>query len=444
MEKKIKKIIQQYQLIHRTDVIRFIKTNPENLGIDELSRISELVNNSRVDTAAYYTDKETLVSISSYLPELSSDEIHVLEPSVGVGNFLQIIIEKYSDCKKLVIDVNDIDAESIEVTRLLNSYRKIPENVTINYSVGDFLTQNIDKRYDLVIGNPPFLRLSRKSSQLIEYCELFLDDITTNISGFFLQKAAKISKNIVMIMPKYFLSNTDFTETRKRIEDFSIDYILDFGEKGFKGVLIETIALFINTEKPGTETVVYSITKNIMNKLPQDKMTSSEFPTWLLYRNDFFDQIASKMQFDIFKVFRDRQLTNSVLQERGDIQVLKSRNIKRDGTGIISLDNYDVFISSRDVRSYTVSKYLNRDDVFLTPNMTYYPRVIRKPKKTLVNGSVAILEKKLDVEITDKHLKFLSEKVFEKFYSIARNYSTRSLNIDASSVFYFGLYDSNK
>lgn len=72
--------------------------------------------------------------------------------------------------------------------------------------------------------------------------------------------------------------------------------------------------------------------------------------------------------------------------------------------------------------------------------MTYYPRVIKKPKGTLVNGSVAILEPKIGIEVTDKHLSFLCSNQFEKFYAIARNYSTRSLNIDANSVYFFGLY----
>lgn len=33
-----------------------------------------------------------------------------------------------------------------------------------------------------------------------------------------------------------------------------------------------------------------------------------------------------------------------------------------------------------DVLSVEVKKYLNRDDVYLTPNMTYNPRVMRKQK----------------------------------------------------------------
>jgi len=71
--------------------------------------------------------------------------------------------------------------------------------------------------------------------------------------------------------------------------------------------------------------------------------------------------------------------------------------------------------------------------------MTYYPRVIKKPKGAVVNGSVAILENISNKEITNKQLKFFSSSTFEEFYRIARNYSTRSLNIDSNSVTFFGL-----
>ena len=72
--------------------------------------------------------------------------------------------------------------------------------------------------------------------------------------------------------------------------------------------------------------------------------------------------------------------------------------------------------------------------------MTYYPRVIKKPKNTLINGSVAVLINKSNLEIKKEHIDFLCSETFERFYSIARNYSTRSLNIDKNSVKFFGLY----
>src|SRR5699024_3357496 len=342
-EQMIKKLIKKYNIQHREDVVRFIENNPENLRVEELSRIAELINNGRSDTAAYYTDPDTLLTLEKHLPEIEKKVIRILEPSVGVGNFLQTIIDKYSYAERVIIDVNDIDENSIKLTKLLNRYRRVPKNVEISYNVGDFLCPFFNKKYDLVIGNPSFLRLNKKKG-LSDYSIRFNDYITTNISGFFLQKAIDISDHIVLIMPKYFLNNPDFKNTRNRVKKSSIDTIIDFGEKGFKGVLIETIAIFINTQKKPDRTLSYSVTKDLYNSQKQSLLTSEDYPYWLLYRNEYFNNIASKMKFGVFSVFRDRQLTNSVIKSVGDIPVLKSRNINRDGSGITSIEGYDGFI----------------------------------------------------------------------------------------------------
>lgn len=441
-EQQIKRIINDYKLNRREDVIEFINVNPEGLDIQALSRIAELVNNGRVDTSAYYTDDLILTEIEKYLPEINKSVISILEPSVGVGNFLQIIIERYSYAKKLIIEVNDIDGKSIELLKALNKYRDIPEHVEIIYSNEDFLSpffSDFKTKYDLAIGNPPFTKLNRQNG-LSEYSITFNDNNTTNLSGFFLQKCMDISDRVVMILPKYFLNAPNFLVTRNRAGEKKIERILDFGEKGFKGVLIETIAIYIDMLHEADKTISYSLTKGIENIQDQQILTSSEFPSWLLYRNEFFNEIASKMKFDIFNVFRDRELTNSVLKTSGEVPVIKSRNILRDGSSIVSIDGYDSFINKNEVEKYAVGKYFAREDVYLSPNMTYYPRVIKKPKNTLVNGSVAVLENKTNLEIKKEHIDFLCSETFERFYSIARNYSTRSLNIDKNSVKFFGLY----
>jgi len=427
-------------LRHREEVLSFIKKNPEELTVTELSRLSEIVNNSRVDTAAYYTDEILLNEIGENLPDIEKKTIRILEPSVGTGNFIQLIVNKYRDAERLIIDVNDIDEKSIEIAKLLNQLRDIPRNIEINYFVEDFLNPFFFRKYDLVVGNPPFSKLSNNTG-LADYAQTFSDNVTKNLSAFFLQKAVEMGDKVVMILPKYFLSSDEFSLTRNRISQYRIDKILDFGEKGFKGVLIETIAIFMDTQKKPEKTISYSITFDIRNEQSQKKLTHSEFNSWLIYRDSFFDEIAGKMKFGIFKVFRDRQLTNSILKDKGDVRVLKSRNISRDGKSFLEIAGYDAFVDRKQVAKFSVSKYFERDDVYLAPNMTYYPRVIKKPKNTLVNGSVAILENISGQKIKKEQLEFLSGSVFEKFYRIARNYSTRSLNIDNNSVQFFGLYE---
>lgn len=84
------------------------------------------------------------------------------------------------------------------------------------------------------------------------------------------------------------------------------------------------------------------------------------------------------MQFGLFEVFRDRQITNSVLVKNG-IRVIKSRNIDENGK-IISIENYDSYIQKEVLNPFKIASFLDRDDVYLTPNMTYKPRILKKKR----------------------------------------------------------------
>ncbi|MDE8087866.1 Eco57I restriction-modification methylase domain-containing protein [Erysipelothrix rhusiopathiae] len=436
--KKYNKYITDNGIDSRNDVIKLIKKNPDNLDLESLSIIAETVNNKRTDTAAFYTDTTILKHIKNQLPIINKKSVRVLEPSVGIGNFLPIIIEKYSHNKELIIDVVDLDSKSLEILKELNKYRDIPKNVKINYFNQNYLEFETSVKYDLVVGNPPFFNL-KIDNGLAKYRDKFVDESNKNIAGFFFLNAIKMSRYVFFVMPKYLLHNEEYKNVRFKLKERKIMSILDFGETGFKGVLIETIAILIDNESFPDKTNVVSIQKKFSLIQLQESITCSDYPTWIIYRNKFFDEIANRMIFDVFTVFRDRQITNKILGDRGEIRVLRSRNIKRDGNGILDIPGYDKYTDHDKVIKFSSYKYLQNDEVFLCPNMTYYPRVIKKPKNVLVNGSIAILQLKHYNEIKESQLKYFSTKEFEEFYRIARNHSTRSLNLDKNSIFYFGL-----
>jgi len=149
--------------------------------------------------------------------------------------------------------------------------------------------------------------------------------------------------------------------------------------------------------------------------------------------------VSRKLQFGVFNVFRDRQITNKLLQSSGDIRVIKSRNISDDGQEILDIDGYDTYIDNEQATKLSVYGFKDRNNVYLTPNMTYKPRVIKKPMGVLVNGSVAVLIPKSDIEVSKSQMLYFSTDEYRQFYQIARNYQTRSLNVDACSVFFYGL-----
>lgn len=149
------------------------------------------------------------------------------------------------------------------------------------------------------------------------------------------------------------------------------------------------------------------------------------------------------MRFGIFDVFRDRQITNnnSFLDktDKYSVRVLKSRNILDSGE-IIKIEGYDSFIDKETLSKLTVKKYLDNDNVYLTPNMTYKPRLIKKEKGYVVNGSIAILiPKDENMTISSSQMNYIASDEFRTFYKIARNFQTRSLNVDKTSCYWFGI-----
>ncbi len=442
-ETQIKKLIVDKRLDIEENLKNFIKKNINDLTYPELVKIVELANAQRLQHAAYYTRQDICFTIVKDLPDTSKfEKLSILEPSVGAGNFLPLLIEKYKTVKEVHIDVIDIDKNAIEILKLLLKKLNIPKNIIINLINADFLLYgetnlfNQSKRYDIIIGNPPFGDISENKELLNLYKKNKYNTETNNLFSFFLEKTIQLGNTVGLIIPKSFLSAPEFNKTRELVSSFAIEKITDYGEKGFKGVKIETISLIINTQNKGTRTLVESYVKNIIEYKDQSYICSKDFPYWLVYRNAFFDSIAKKLRFNIFISYRDRQITKKITKNEGRIRILKSRNIGRNE--ILNIPNYDSYVDSLD--GLSISKFWNKENSVLVPNLTYAPRASFLPENTLVDGSVAILTlKENEAKITKNDLDYFGTEEFTEFYRVARNHGTRSLNIDNNSVFFFGV-----
>lgn len=437
--REINKIIKDNNLLDNGNLNNYIKENQNLLSFTTLSKIAELSNAERNNEEAFYTNKKLLNYIYKEMPIINKKVIRVLEPSVGVGNFIPYIISKYSYAEELIIDVVDINDYSIGVLKQLLKIIDVPENVTINYICNDYLLHDFDERYDLITGNPPFMKLNSKDKNLKVYRENCINDESNNTSSYFLEKSLNLSDNVVMVMPKFLLNTVEYQKTRNFVSNMNIVSIIDFGEKGFEGVLIETLCININTKNRPSTSKILSITLDKEIKQKQSYYTDKKLPYWVIYRDKDFDNLFNKMVFNIFDVFRDRQITNNnSSKSKKNIWVIKSRNINDDATEICHVEDYDQYVNLDDIKKYNVYDYLNNENVYITPNMTYKPRVCKKPLGTIVNGSVAILIPKGDIKLTEEDMLFFSTDEYRNFYKIARNYQTRSLNIDKTSVFFFG------
>lgn len=434
-ENEIKDIIKRKGLTTCEALRDYISKN-RTYSFAELSKIAELSNAQREDNAAYYTRQDICFSIVNNLPDAKEySTINILEPSIGVGNFLPALIAKYSEVPNVNIDVVDIDSNSLEILKVLLEKIAMPDNIHINFINADFLLFTFENKYDIVVGNPPYMKITKDKVLLSKYKEGMYNTDTNNIFSFFIEKAMKIGNVVSLIVPKSLINAPEFNKTRNLMKSKSIIAIIDFGEKGFKGVKIETISFILDTRKKGKTTIVESYITEDVRELEQSYITDGTYPYWLIYRDNSFDDVARLMTFNIFKSYRDRVITKSITKSEGKIRVLKSRNIGNNE--IIDIPGYDSYVDNTE--GLDVAKFLNKEGCILLPNLTYYPRACFLPKKSIVDGSVAILTPIDDEEkITKEDLDFYSTQSFANFYAIARNRGTRSLNIDNNSVFFFG------
>lgn len=433
--KQIEEIIKKHKLVNRDILKDFVKDNPLHLPEDSLSKIIEVVNINRDKTAAFYTPKSIIFDIVNSLPTFESKSIKILEPSVGVGNFIPFLCEKYRD-KRIDLDVIDVDESSIEFLKLLMLKRSF-SNLSIRYFNIDFLDYQTDEYYDIVIGNPPFGKITDKKL-LYHYRGQAYNQKTANIFAFFIEKSKELGKWVSLIMPKSVLTAPEFDATRSYLQQQAdVHSIIDFGERGFPGVKIETIMLLFSSvlshRKSKSIQVSSYITREIYLQDSKD-VFDEQLGFWVIYTNSVFRKIKKSLCLNIFSFYRDRSITKKHTKLRGKIRVLKSRNIGNNC--IVDIPGYDAYLD--DTSSFPVVKLMNTYSI-LVPNLSYNPRACFLPKGMIADGSVAILHPQRAIKLTEKDLNFFASDEFREFYKIGRNFGTRTLNIDRNSVKLWGI-----
>ena len=92
-EKDIEKIIVDNDLTEVEKLKSFLNKYLAEYSFVELSKIVELANAYRFKHAAYYTRQDICFTVIKDLPDASNyNSIKILEPSVGAGNFLPLLI----------------------------------------------------------------------------------------------------------------------------------------------------------------------------------------------------------------------------------------------------------------------------------------------------------------------------------------------------------------
>ena len=345
------------------EILNKYKNN--NITIFEaIKNIDKNVNLERKNKGIVYTPKY----IADYMiQELNiKPEESVLEPSIGHGIFLFSLLEYMSTKHKLSpnelqnwyelnfvgIDINK--SAILNLKELVKNYflKKGISNInTDNLFVVDTLFNDKLKNFDVVIGNPPYIRTKNiKPEYLKKLRNNFLSCKKGNVDIYyaFIEYAIKKSKRTTYIVPNSYIYNISAKNLREVLID-KIYKIIDFkNELIFENISTYTSIIFLDDKK--REKIEYS--NDIKNKnLKMVNKKSLNLNNWI-----FYDQKEEGKKIkDICKI-------------KGGVETLNNKVYLIDKENKKTINGQEYYIKYYNDKEYLIEKDILKEIIKVSKN----------------------------------------------------------------------------
>lgn len=202
----------------------------------------------RSTKSAYYTPELLVKFIWAMLPCFGFNGGDILEPSAGIGVFLDKMPKSIQNSS----NINAVEIDLLTSQILSAKYRDLSISCTgfenLNYG---------NKEYDCIISNPPY------SSQIVEdICHKDISHLA--IHHFFVAKSARLLKEggiIAMVLPQFFLDNVR-DHARNIIAKSNVNLLAAYRlpDNLFTGAKITVDIVFMQKTKTN---IAWQETKNI-------------------------------------------------------------------------------------------------------------------------------------------------------------------------------------
>lgn len=221
-----------------------------------MAQLNESLSKQKL-RGGYYTPQ----IISDFLckwsinPETNS----VLEPSCGDGSFIESAINRYKELnidvcqiEKRITGVELIEEEAVKAKER-TEFLGLEKSPIINSDFFHFIEKNKDKKYDVVIGNPPFIRYQnfpeehRKIAiEMMQNLRLKPNRLTNIWVPFLVVSASLLNENgkLAMVIPAELFQVKYAAETRIFLSQFFERItIVTFKKLVFEGIQQEVVLL---------------------------------------------------------------------------------------------------------------------------------------------------------------------------------------------------------
>lgn len=222
-------------------------------------------------TGSYYTPEKLVQAMVSYLTDRLDSNLRILEPSGGDGR----IVDELLGAGYKNIDIVEYIEEKTNALNL-----KFKDNNFVNIYNEDFIKFSLytNKKYDLIIGNPPYINkkyILETQKKIIKdsyiKSELNYSDFNNIWNVFLLNSINLLDKNgnILFVLPIEFLQSFHSESLRRLIiSKFKNIEIFLFKEKVFNDISQSICLLFLSNKDYKLESITYKLIKNYDLKKP--------------------------------------------------------------------------------------------------------------------------------------------------------------------------------
>lgn len=338
---------------------------------------------NKKNIGSFYTPKIIADFLVDYLSnKLNGKHLTVLEPSAGDGIFVKSIYNHKSLLKKIK-KVVAVEREEKE----LDKVKAITKSKSLKTIHSDFLDfqNSIKEKFNLVIGNPPYIKKNLLKDEQISYCESIHKIFPTlsenkikNIWTAFLVRSIKFVSDdgiLAFVLPSELLQVKFAAELRTLIlKEFERIEIFTFNELLFKDCKGQDTLLLIGERKSNEKGVYYCNIENLKD-LEEKKFYLTKKVT--IKESKWTHHHLSTDEIELLeKIKKQLQIANHYCTSKA---------------GIVTAANNYFIVDEKTVQEYSLKNYVKE--------------IIQKG--SFVNGSVILSQADFDKLVSQSKPTFL-------------------------------------